>query len=282
MANYVSKLLEVAAGEVGYLEKKTNKNLDSKTANAGYNNYTKYARDLDKLGYFYNGKKNGYAWCDVFVDWCFVTAFGVEQAMKLLQQPKRSYGAGVGYSKNYYKKKGQFHKKNPQPGDQIFFYKANLVTLAHTGLVEKVDETYVYTIEGNTRESSGVVANGGGVVRKKYKLNYKRICGYGRPNYDSEPVESKPIAPVAPVAPVVPSAPVEPEKPEKPVVTAPSLKKGDTVKVKKGAKTYAGKGLASFVYNRKHKVKEVSGDRVVITYKKITVAAMHAEDLIKL
>lgn len=275
MANYVSKLLEVAAGEIGYLEKKTNKNLDSKTTNAGYNNYTKYARDLDKLGYFYNGRKNGYAWCDVFVDWCFVTAFGVEQAMKLLQQPKRSYGAGVGYSRNYYKKKGQFHKKNPQPGDQIFFYKANLVTLAHTGLVEKVDETYVYTIEGNTRESNGVVANGGGVVRKKYKLNYKRICGYGRPNYDVEPV-------------VEPQKPVEPPKQEVPKQEAPmqeapavTLKKGDTVKLKAGAKTYAGKGLASFVYKRKHKVKEIAGDRVVITYAGVTVAAVRAKDLTK-
>lgn len=271
MGNYVSKLLAVAAGEVGYLEKKTNKNLDSKTANAGYNNYTKYARDLDKLGYFYNGRKNGYAWCDVFVDWCFVTAFGPDEAMKLLQQPKRSYGAGVGYSRNYYKKKKQFYKKNPQPGDQIFFYKANLVTLAHTGLVEKVDDTYVYTIEGNTRQSSGVVANGGGVVRKKYKLTYSRICGYGRPNYDPEPI----VEPQKPIE----TPEQEPQKKEEPVV---NLKKGDTVKLKAGAKTYAGKGLASFVYKRKHKVKEITGNRVVITYAGVVVAAVKAEDLTKI
>ena len=66
------RLLATAIAEVGYLEKKTNKNLDSKTANAGYNNYTKYARDLDAISGFYNGKKQGYAWCDMFVDWCFV------------------------------------------------------------------------------------------------------------------------------------------------------------------------------------------------------------------
>lgn len=35
MANYASELIKVAEAEVGYLEKETNKNLDSKTANAG-------------------------------------------------------------------------------------------------------------------------------------------------------------------------------------------------------------------------------------------------------
>ena len=72
----IQDLLNLAQNEVGYLEKKTNSQLDDKTANAGYNNWTKYARDLDALGNFYNGKKNGYSWCDVFVDWCFVTTFG--------------------------------------------------------------------------------------------------------------------------------------------------------------------------------------------------------------
>lgn len=40
-----ARVVEIALGEVGYLEKATNSQLDSKTANAGYNNYTKYNRD---------------------------------------------------------------------------------------------------------------------------------------------------------------------------------------------------------------------------------------------
>jgi LysM repeat protein len=48
-----------------------------------------------------------------------------------------------------------------------------------------VGDTYVYTIEGNTSSSSGVVANGGCVAEKKYKLSYGRIAGYGRPDYNS-------------------------------------------------------------------------------------------------
>lgn len=182
------RVLSVATAEVGYLEKKSNSQLDDKTANAGSKNYTKYARDLDAIPDFYNGKKNGYAWCDVFVDWCMVQAFGVEAAKKLLCQPDRSYGAGCTSSSNYYKQKGQFHTKDPKPGDQIFF-KGSDGTPSHTGIVYKVDNLYVYTIEGNTSSQAGVVANGGGVFKKSYALSYNRIYGYGRPNYDVEEVK---------------------------------------------------------------------------------------------
>lgn len=54
---------------------------------------------------------------------------------------------------------------------------------------------------------------------------------------------------------------------------------GGTVKVNQGAKTYDGKTLASFVYTRNHQVKEISGDRVVITYQGTVVAAVKKSDL---
>lgn len=38
--------VNTALKEVGYLEKKSNSNLDSKTANTGSANYTKYWRDI--------------------------------------------------------------------------------------------------------------------------------------------------------------------------------------------------------------------------------------------
>lgn len=57
------------------------------------------------------------------------------------------------------------------------------------------------------------------------------------------------------------------------------IKVGSTVKVNKGAKTYDGKSLASFVYGRKHKVKEIKGNRVVITYLGITVCAIDIKNL---
>lgn len=173
------KVIDIALNEVGYLEKGSNSSLDSKTGNAGYNNYTKYARDLNNAGY-YNGNKNGYAWCDVFVDWCFYKAYGKSVGQSLECQTG-DLGAGCGFSAQYYKNKGQFYTRNPQPGDQIFFGSASNVT--HTGLVYAVDGSKVYTVEGNTSGSSGVVANGGGVFKKSYSLSYSKIYGYGRPKY---------------------------------------------------------------------------------------------------
>lgn len=195
------KLIDIARAEVGYLEKETNAQLDDKTANAGDNNRTKYARDLDALG-FYNGRKQGVAWCDVFVDWCFVQAYGLEAALALTFQPfgAGNCGAGCKYSRQYYKKNGRLFD-DPQPGDQIFFYSKDKTSIAHTGLVYAVDDTYVYTVEGNTSSASGVVANGGCVREKKYKRNYDRLAGFGRPNWGMEyeaPTGQTPAAPATP------------------------------------------------------------------------------------
>lgn len=176
----IKDLVALALSEVGYLEKASNAQLDDKTANAGSANWTKYARDLDNIG-FYNGRKNGYSWCDVFNDWLFVKTFGVEEAMRLLCQPAKSLGAGCNYSAQYYQAKGQWYK-TPQVGDQIFFKSASYA-YAHTGLVVGVDATTVYTVEGNTSGASGVIANGGGVCKKSYPLSYANIVGYGRPAY---------------------------------------------------------------------------------------------------
>lgn len=52
MANTASKVIEVAKKEVGYLEKRTNARLRSKTKNAGSNNYTKYGKWFGMNGVF--------------------------------------------------------------------------------------------------------------------------------------------------------------------------------------------------------------------------------------
>lgn len=178
----VKRILNTAKKEIGYLEKSTNSQLDSKTGNAGKNNWTKYARDLDKLG-VYNFPKNGYEWCDMFVDWCFVKTFGVDASWRMTNQPMGGCGAGCTYSAQYYKSAGRFHKVNPKPGDQIFFSQDGGMTSYHTGLVVAVENGRVYTIEGNTSSDPGVVENGGSVNEKSYPITYAKICGYGRPDY---------------------------------------------------------------------------------------------------
>ena len=146
----VEKIIHIARKEVGYLEKASNKNLDSKTANAGSNNYTKYARDLYPT-------LQGQPWCDMFVDWCFVKAFGQAPARELLCG---GFSAYTPTSAQYYKNKGQW-AGTPNLGDQIFF--KNSVRIYHTGIVTTVSQDRVYTIEGNTSNGPQVIANGGAV-----------------------------------------------------------------------------------------------------------------------
>ena len=190
MAYYAKTVIDLAEQEVGYLEKASNANLDDKTANAGSGNYTKYARDLYNAGY-YNGNKNGYAWCDVFVDWLFYKAFGKEVGQKL-QCQTGDLGAGCKFSAQYYEKQGRLFK-TPKIGDQIFFAN-NGEDPYHTGLVIHVVSNKVYTIEGNTSSSSRVVANGGCVSKKCYSVNYGKIYGYGRPKYDTEDIDTEDVS----------------------------------------------------------------------------------------
>lgn len=182
------RVIATMRAEIGYLEKETNSQLDDKTANAGDGNWTKYARDLDKLG-VYNGPKNGYAWCDVSVDWAFVMTFGLDLALRMTFQPKGGYGAGCTESARYYKEAGRFFKAGPQPGDQAFFSNDGGVTMYHTGLVTEVNGNTISVCEGNTSSAPGVVANGGAVREKQYSINYNQIGGYGRPNYSLVPEE---------------------------------------------------------------------------------------------
>lgn len=181
MARYASTVIDIALGEVGYLEKKSNKNLDSKTANAGSANYTKYGRDMHKL--YPSVMDFPAAWCDCFVDWCFQKAYGVSNAKGLLGGNFNDYTPS---SAQLYKNKKAWGS-TPKVGAQIFF--KNDTRICHTGLVYTFDSKYVYTVEGNTSGASGVVANGGGVCKKKYLRTNSRIAGYGYPKYDPEPVK---------------------------------------------------------------------------------------------
>ena len=167
--------------QVGYLEKRTNDQLEDKTANAGRNNWNKYADYIDKnYPAFYNGRKNGYSWCDIFVDCGFIQVFGYENALKMLYQPEHSTGAGCSYSANYYRANNAFYNY-PQVGDQVFF--GDCGNEGHTGFVVEVNGDFIYTIEGNTSSGYGVESNGDGVYLKRYNIKTQYIPGYGRPNW---------------------------------------------------------------------------------------------------
>ena len=178
----VERLLEMARSQIGYLEKSKAAYdadpsvLDDFKRGAGLDNYTKYARDQWDVRYF-NGRKQGVAWCAVFVSWCFLQCFGKETALRLQCQPRSgNAGAGCKAAANYYQARGQL-REDPEAGDQIFF-RDKEGNISHTGIVEKIEGGRVYTIEGN---SDGMV------TRHRYSLENERIYGYGHPDWSIVP-----------------------------------------------------------------------------------------------
>lgn len=194
--NTVDKVLKVAMNEVGYLEKSKTaykKNPDiiyEKTAGAGNDNITIYGYEMHKV---YPSVMDFPAfWCDAFVDWCLYKAYGVTTAKSLLGNNFDDYTVA---SSGMYAKHNALDDK-VKIGDQVFFTKNGKTSgCYHTGLVYDVDSNYFYTIEGNTSNANAVVANGGGVAKKKYlRSKYKGKVLFGHPNYD---IEQKTIEEVA-------------------------------------------------------------------------------------
>lgn len=164
--NAIDKLIQIAKNEIGYLEKASNSQLDSKTANAGENNYTKYWRDV-KPSY------QGQPWCAGFVSWCFMKAFGQEKAKELLKHWPYVYCPTMAdlFTLN----------SNPKVGDIVIFYRNGV--FAHTGIVIKVSGDQFWTVEGNTSGDSTIIANGGGVCQKSYYNSNLPGTKFCTPNY---------------------------------------------------------------------------------------------------
>ena len=174
MQNTVKKLINQACAWTGYLEKKSDKNLDSFTTNAGSNNYTCFARDYRT----HTGQNlQGQPWCAMFVSEVFVQAFGLDVARKLLGGSLyHNCQTGV----NQFRKAGHWSRE-PEPGAVVFF--TNDQRAYHTGIVTEVTASRIKTVEGNTSGASGVIENGGGVCQKSYAKNYSKILGYGLPDW---------------------------------------------------------------------------------------------------
>ena len=162
----IERLILIAKNEIGYLEKESNIQLDDKTANAGSNNYTKYWQDI-KPDY------QGQPWCAAFVSWCFMKAFGLDKAKKLLKHWPYVYCPTMSelFTLN----------ANPKVGDIVIFKHNG--TFTHTGIVTAVIGDRFYTIEGNTSGASGIIANGGGVCAKSYLNSQMPGTKFCTPDY---------------------------------------------------------------------------------------------------
>lgn len=176
-------VIQEAEKWIGYLEKKSNSQLESLTANAGYNNYTIFNKWYQE--WFGERGFQPAAWCAIFVTDMIYKACGNKEVVK--------HFAYCPYGVNWFKQNGYWHTSNPRRGDVIFFKDSQGVA-CHTGIVSSASSTTVVTIEGNTSSASGVIANGGAVAKKSYNINYSRIMGYGRPPYEKyETSTQKPV-----------------------------------------------------------------------------------------
>ena len=167
--------IDIALAQDGYLEKKNDSQLTSKTANAGKNNYTRYEKEVFGT--------NGNFWCASFISWVFWTLCEEDKAEAKKICLTLTRGADT-FRQAFINAK--LYGSKPRLGALIFFSGTRHAGANHIALVYNYDGKYVYTVEGNTSSDSDVVDNGGAVNCKKYLLTNSKILGYGYPNYDSD------------------------------------------------------------------------------------------------
>ena len=107
-------------------------------------------------------------WCACFVSWCANKCGYLDTII-----PKFS-GCSAGVQ--WFKARNQWAERSvtPEPGMIIFFDWDVDGLPDHTGIVEKSENGYVYTIEGNTSDSCR---------RQQYTVGNPNIFGYGTPSY---------------------------------------------------------------------------------------------------
>lgn len=139
---------------------------------------------VGKTGYtywnWYNGQEGFMEYCAAFVSWVGDQHGQIENG----NIPKFSW---VKVGVDFYKDKGRFKynkEYTPKPGDIVFFnWNSANDLIDHVGFVEKFEDGYVYTIEGNVGGSTPSKAVARKVVTRKYKKDSLHLYGYGIPEY---------------------------------------------------------------------------------------------------
>lgn len=106
-------------------------------------------------------------WCAIFVSWC-------AGQCGLLDSGAVPKFSGCGTGVQWFQSRGQWlpGSATPEPGMLIFFkwYGSDALIADHVGIVERVENGRVYTIEGNSNDM---------VRRNSYPVGYGEIKGYG-------------------------------------------------------------------------------------------------------
>lgn len=163
--NMAKDIAAVALSQVGYHESGSNSNLSGSGSSGG--NHTEY-------GYWFGKQDN---WCAIFLSWCAHQSGIPTSIMK-----KNAIASGT--TCQFGEKKYSFGSRAPQVGDILYVQNDSDSAADHVGLVYKVDDTYIYAVEGNFGNAVGTIK----YYRSSGKQTYyssTRILFYGVPAYES-------------------------------------------------------------------------------------------------
>jgi len=159
MPSHAKIVISVAEAEIGTLEGRSG---------GHWNNHQKYSEGVPGLEW-----SDRQPWCQTFVTWV-----AREAEVQRLYHPVDSPTASCDLAAAWFKKIDRW-SEYPALGAQVFFGSAR--DLNHTGIVAQYDDTYIYTVEGNTNTSGS--REGNGVYAKKRGRRDAHVIGYGYPAF---------------------------------------------------------------------------------------------------
>lgn len=170
--NFIDDIVNVACSQIGYHESDNPDDL-SGTAK-GYSDYTEYCN-----WYGYN-----VGWCAVFISWCARQA-NIPESIIGNNSWADGKGGNFGETKVY-----SFGEHEPQKGDIVYVNNDSDSDADHVGIVYNVDDTFIYTVEGNTSQQVYDIKyyKDTGI---QYYYSTTNIVYYGVPDYGIEETEEK-------------------------------------------------------------------------------------------
>lgn len=177
--NQAKDIVNVALSQVGYHEGSSGSDLSGNSSSSA--NYTEYGR-------WFGQQSN---WCAIFISWCANQA-GISTSVV------KKNAVASGNSCQFGEKKYSFGSRNPQPGDILYVQNDSDSSVDHVGLAYKVDDTYIYAVEGNFGNKVGTIKYYKDTGRQTYYSSTK-ILFYGVPDYST----GNAVSNTAPTTPAV-------------------------------------------------------------------------------
>ncbi len=199
--NQAQDIVNVALSQEGYHEGSSSSNLGGNSSSSA--NYTEY-------GNWFGRQDN---WCAIFISWCANQA-GIPTSIV------KKNAVASGSTCQFGEKKYTFGSRAPQVGDIIYVQNDSDSDVDHVGLIYKVDNTYIYAVEGNFGNKVGTIKYYKDSGKQTYYSSTK-ILFYGVPDY------AKSSSTTTTTKPTTTQPTTTKPTTTKPTTTAPVAIKGD-------------------------------------------------------